>query len=373
MTHRTIFYLLMAAGVAVFGLLQSSHADTPHAVPSQSEQAEPTIEAPVEGEEPAAQEQEQEQAAPTEELADDSTESNEPIDLFDAIDSGDLSVKFIAKSSSRARVIVENHTDTPIDIQFPKAFAGVPVLAQFGGGGGGGRGGGGGGLGGGGGGGQSVGGGGGGGGGGGRGGGQFSIAPDRTTKIDVPVLCLDHGKADPTSSKPYKMVRAEDHVTQQGVIPLLEAFGRGELQHGAAQAAVWNLNSGVSWSELAAKLTGTVRSFVRNPYFTRYEIEAGMAYAGEALRRDATRERSYPIDEEPLVGAERSRANLDAEEIRVDEPESIDVEADATESAPAEAEAPTGEAETSESAEEPANEEAAVDTPNEEEQPAAAN
>lgn len=218
------------------------------------------------------------------EVADAPIDLSETVDLFAAREAGAIDVKFIAKSDSRGRIIVKNLGDTPIEVQIPSAFVGVPVVSQFGGGGGG-LGGGGGGLGGGGGG-QAVGGGGGGLGGGGGGGGLFSIPPADETRIDVPLLCLDHGKKDPSSSKPYELVPAGDHLSgEPAVIVLLEAFGRGELQRGAAQAAVWNLNSKVSWNELAAKLDGTARSLVRSPYFSRAEINAAMAYVTEAVQR----------------------------------------------------------------------------------------
>jgi hypothetical protein len=65
----------------------------------------------------------------------------------------------------------------------------------------------------------------------------------------------------------------------------LKAFGRGELNHAAAQAAAWNLNSEMSWDALAAKQTGTVRNINRSPYFSAEQIRVGMAYAQEATRR----------------------------------------------------------------------------------------
>ena len=212
------------------------------------------------------------------------------VGLFQAIDDGQAEVTFIAKSDEEARVMITNKTDGPLNVQLPQAFAGVPVLAQFGGGGRGGGGGGrgGGGLGGGGGGGQqSIGGGGGGlggGGGAGGGGGIFNIPPEQTTKIDVPMLCLDHGLRDPSPTKPYKMVPASQHVDRPAVIELLRAFGNGQLEHGAAQAAVWHLNNDMTWSELAAKQQNTRLSPRRPPYFSRAQIEAGMAYGAEAAR-----------------------------------------------------------------------------------------
>jgi hypothetical protein len=90
---------------------------------------------------------------------------------------------------------------------------------------------------------------------------------------------------DPSSSRPYEIVPIEQYVNQPAVVELVKAFGRGELQHGAAQAAAWHLNSGVSWADLAAKRQGTARSLNRPPYFSSFELQAGLAYANEAQRR----------------------------------------------------------------------------------------
>ena len=61
-------------------------------------------------------------------------------------------------------------------------------------------------------------------------------------------------------------------MNEPAVIELLKAYGRGELDHGAAQAAAWNLNSEMSWDALAAKQTGTVRNINRSPYFSAEQI-----------------------------------------------------------------------------------------------------
>lgn len=272
MSLRASLYLLFAASlilVTAAGVAPANEIEAPVA-PEVSENTEPATDETL-GEAPEA-------------VGDDLVK--EPVDLFDAIDDGLIEVKFIARDDHRGRVIVENKTDEEVRFRMPEAFVGVPVLAQLGGGGGGG--------------GQSVGGGGGGGGlgggggqGGGGGGGAFSVAPEKAAKINVGLLCLDHGKRIPSSKKPYKLVPAEEHLSSEPeVIELLAAFGRGELQRDAAQAAVWHANSDVSWAELAAKLDGTVRSTVRNPYFTRYELQAAIAYVQEAVRRAATREPS---------------------------------------------------------------------------------
>lgn len=218
--------------------------------------------------------------------------ADEPLDLFDAIDQGKVDAKFVARSAAKGRLVLTNKTDEPVNVLVPDAFAGVPVLRQFGGGGGGLGGGGGGGLGGGGGGGQSVGGGGGGGGRGG-GGGAFNIAPERIERIDVPLLCLDHGLRDPSSSKPYEIRPIEDVVTSPALVEIVKAYANGELPRGASQAAAWHINSGVSWNELAAKLTGTKRNINRSPYFSRDEIQAAMAIVNRAETMTAGNE-IYP-------------------------------------------------------------------------------
>ncbi|MEM8944436.1 MAG: hypothetical protein AAGD11_04570 [Planctomycetota bacterium] len=208
---------------------------------------------------------------------------NAPVDLFDAIDQGLVDAKFVARSAAKGRLVLTNQTEEPVSVLVPEAFAGVPVLRQFGGGGGG-LGGGGGGLGGGGGG-QAVGGGGGGGrggGGGGRGGGAFNIAPERIERIDVPLLCLDHGLRDPSSSKPYEIRPIEDVVTSPALIEIVKAFANGELPRHASQAAAWHINSGVTWNELAAKLTGTKRNINRRAYFSQDDLQAAMAIVGRA-------------------------------------------------------------------------------------------
>lgn len=245
------------------------------------------------------------------------TATADAVNFFDAIDNHQIDAKFLAKNDKEARVLIKNNTNQPLTLKVPEAFAGVP-LAQFGGGGGGGNrgGGGGGGFGGGGGGqqqsvgGGGLGGGGGGGFGGGGGGGQFSVPPDQTTKIDVAVVCLDHGMRTPNAAAAYKIVRADEHLENPAVIELLKAFGRGGLEPGAAQAAAWNLNNNLTWEELAAQLQGTRRTPNRAPLFTKAEIQAAMAYSNEATRLAEVNAGEY----EALKKARAERASKAAAE-----------------------------------------------------------
>ena len=212
------------------------------------------------------------------------------VGLFEAMDDGDIEVTFIPKDATQANVIIKNKTDKPLSIKLPEAFAGVPVLAQFGGGGGGfgggggGLGGGGGGLGGGGGGGgQGLGGGGGGFGGG--GGGFFNVAPEKVGKIKLPCVCLEHGKPDPTPRMKYKIVPISTLTKDPKVIEVCKMLGYREIPQNSAQAAAWNLANGMSWQELAGKNRVESKYLGNQRFFSRQELALAVRITGEATTR----------------------------------------------------------------------------------------
>ncbi|TWU20135.1 hypothetical protein Pla52o_46490 [Novipirellula galeiformis] len=228
-------------------------------------------------------------------------------EMFAAMEAGQIEVKFIPINATKANVLVKNLTDKPLNIQMPAAFAGVPVLAQFGGGMGGmgggmggmgggmgGMGGGMGGMGGG----QAMGGGmggmgggmggmgGGGMGGGGMGGmGGFQrIAPERVKKISVVTVCLEHGKPDPNPKMAYKIVPLEQFTTSPNVRMVCETLGNGMITQNTAQAVAWHLMDNMSWAELAqknrveSKYTGTLR------WFSPIELKTAMLVVHEIDR-----------------------------------------------------------------------------------------
>jgi hypothetical protein len=220
------------------------------------------------------------------------------VEMFAAIEKGEITVKLFPKNTMESRVVIENKTDKPLTVKLPSAFAGVPMLAQIAGGGaapGGGRAGGRSSRGGSGGGNQTMGGGMGGGGGGGglMGGGQFNVAPEQVGRFKVPTVCLEHGKSAPHSGVPYAVKPIDSFTTKPGVRELCEMLGKGEVDQRAAQAAAWHLNNDMSWEQLASKqlrhLGGTSES-----YFSPKEIQAGMQVASAAVRTAKEREKSSP-------------------------------------------------------------------------------
>lgn len=226
------------------------------------------------------------------------------VDLFDAMKSGDIEVKLIAKDSTEGNVTIKNKTDKPLTIKLPEAFAAVPILAQgFGGGGmmGGGMDGGmqgGGGQ-------QGLGGGGmmgggggmmGGGGGmqGGGGGGFFNVAPDKVAKAKVVVVCLDHGMKDPNARVPYKLIPLESYAKTAEVAELVKMLAKGQIDQHSAQAAAWHLQNGLSWEKLAAKIGAKHLNGSVEPYFTTVHLQRAFTAVRVAEQRAEKASRENP-------------------------------------------------------------------------------
>lgn len=201
------------------------------------------------------------------------------VELFKAMEVGEVEVLVRQVSAAKANFIVTNKTDKPLAITMPAAFSTVPVMRQgigaggglggggFGGGGqggggfgggqgggfgGGGNQGGGGGFGGGQGGG-GFGGGGQGGGGFGGGGGVFNIPPGRVGKVTVKTVCLEEGKPDPKARIKYKIQPLADLNKDPKIFEMLRMLANDEIAQPVAQAAAWNTTDGLSWRQLLVK------------------------------------------------------------------------------------------------------------------------
>ncbi len=58
---------------------------------------------------------------------------DQSVEMFQAMEDGQIDVTLIPKSSKQCRVMIENKSGKPLNVRLPEAFAGVPVLAQMGG------------------------------------------------------------------------------------------------------------------------------------------------------------------------------------------------------------------------------------------------
>ena len=217
---------------------------------------------------------------------------DQTVEMFAAIEKGDIAVKLIPKDSTQCRVLIENKTDKPLNVKLPEAFAGVPVLAQvqpaqragrqqqnqmqgmgggMGGMGMGGMGMGGGGMG---------------------GGGMFNVAPEKVGQFNVATVCLEHGKAEPKPI-PYEIKPIDSFTTKPGVRELCQALAAGQIGQRAAQAAAWHLNNDMSWEQLAAKRLRFANGTSR-PYFSQEELQGGMQVAAVAVKVAEERQKQPP-------------------------------------------------------------------------------
>jgi hypothetical protein len=213
---------------------------------------------------------------------------HESVEMFSAVDEGQIEVKVIMKDEFQGRVFITNKTDQPLNIKLPEVAAAVPVLAQFcpcGGGAGGGAGlggcaGGTGGTGGQ----QGAGGGMMGGMGmgmGGMGGGFFNVPAEKVGELAFRSVCLDHGKDSPRPAAKYQIVPLADYTSDPAVAEMLKMYLKGKVSQSVAQAAAWHFCSGMSWEELSAKQLRRATG-QRQPYFSAAEINAARHIAGAA-------------------------------------------------------------------------------------------
>lgn len=221
----------------------------------------------------------------------------EVVDVFSAVEKGQIEVQLIAKNEAKCRLIVTNKTNQPLNVMLPKAFAGVPVLAQWdvdrdpadvpqavgvGPGmnrfinpmmnpmmnvrgrnrGGPGR----------------------------LPGPLFNIAPEKVGKFKLQSVCLDYGKPTPKPQIKYQIKPLSSYTDKPGVAEVCAMLGRGEVSQRVAQLAVWHLNNEMSWERLANIRQKTV--FATSPVYTQKELKAARKAAEEALKPAKQREQT---------------------------------------------------------------------------------
>lgn len=195
-------------------------------------------------------------------------------DLLRAEEAGLVTVKYIPNDSRSAQIVVTNRSARPLTLRLPEVFAGVPVLAQVGPGGGmagfgaagagaapqttGGAGP------------QNAG----MGVGGAQGGGMFSLPPEKTRVVKVTTVCLEHGKPEPSSIRPYKLAELKAYSDDPRLDQLLQSIGKGEVSQKVAQAAAWHIANGLTWQQLAAEKIDHAGGDPDEPMFTPFELQA---------------------------------------------------------------------------------------------------
>ena len=224
------------------------------------------------------------------------------VEMFEGIKSGQLDVTIIVKSSKEANLFIENKTKEPLNVQLPDAFTAVLAQAGFGadpfgggGGGGGGQA-------------QAVGGGAGGMGMGGGGQNFFNVPAERVGEVNVPCVCLEHGKDEPRPSLKYKIQPVEAYSDSGALREVLTALGKGQLSQRVAQVSAWHLASGMSWEELATKEVRRLNG-VRYPYFHPQEVAAAMRVVQIASERAKQQPQPLKVEGQTLSDANKVSQN----------------------------------------------------------------
>ncbi len=178
------------------------------------------------------------------------------VKLFEGIENQELKVKVLPVSAYNSSVLITNQTKKPLTVEIPKAVSSVHILAQAvqnngllqgildtpqtqtGDS-------------------QSV-------------GGNlapvgnnnnlnffkqalFTIPAEKTVRLRLRSVCLEHGKPTPTSRKTYELRPIESQVQNKALVLLLKKFDPKYDDLKMMQAIAWHLGSHMNWSELAAK------------------------------------------------------------------------------------------------------------------------
>ncbi len=232
-------------------------------------------------------------------------EQQAAVDLFTAMESGQVEARIIPRNSEQCQLIVRNKTDQPLTVALPASFGAVPVLAQ-----------------------QQLplplppaleqqqpqplavtvnrapvlqwp-----------QNNGQWppnimgqqpgaplalwNIAPEKVGRLKLPSVCLAFGRPDPQPRFPYEIRRLDELTTDPVVAGICAMLGSGQLSQDAAQLAVWHLENGMSWNRLAALCRPSVLAVA--PRFTPGELAAAQR-AVEAISQSLAREAANRANE----------------------------------------------------------------------------
>ena len=58
--------------------------------------------------------------------------SAEQVDIFAAVDAGQVTIRLIPRNAMGGNVLIENKTDKPLTVKIPEAVVGVSIHSQFG-------------------------------------------------------------------------------------------------------------------------------------------------------------------------------------------------------------------------------------------------
>lgn len=220
------------------------------------------------------------------------------VDLFEGIEKQQLGARVYPMSAYSSSVYISNLTTAPLTVKVPAAVSSVHILAQAGPGPGL--------L-------QSV-----------QGGqqtqvgdsqavggnlnpvgnnqkidfkGLFTIPPEKTVKLKLSSVCLEHGKPCPSSLKTYELRPIESQVQDKALVLVLQKYNPKSDDLEMVQAIAWHLSSHLGWQELASKKKDQIVGG-GVPYFTPAQLIAAKKVVEvariESHKLSAQEEKSFP-------------------------------------------------------------------------------
>ena len=81
--------------------------------------------------------------------------------------------------------------------------------------------------------------------------GLFTIPAEKTVRLRLRSVCLEHGKPSPSSLKTYELRPIESQVQDKALVLILKKFDPRYDDWEMVQAIAWHLSSHMEWRELA--------------------------------------------------------------------------------------------------------------------------
>lgn len=100
----------------------------------------------------------------------------------------------------------------------------------------------------------------------------FRLPAGKTRTFRVNTVCLEHGKPEPSSRRPYRIVALDSFSADPRLAAILSGLGNGQVSQKVAQAAAWNVSSGLSWERLAAEKIDHAGGDPDEPFFATAEL-----------------------------------------------------------------------------------------------------
>ncbi|MFN8740933.1 MAG: hypothetical protein ACK5YR_13480, partial [Pirellula sp.] len=128
-------------------------------------------------------------------------------------------------------------------------------------------------------------------------GGMMRVEPDKPKKVNVAMVCLEHGKDDPTPKMKYKIVRLNEVNPSPVVQQICLALANRQVDQKVAQAAAWHIANELSWPELLNKPRYITQFNGVELFFNPIEIQSAVrlvSYANaEAMKLEEENAQQY--------------------------------------------------------------------------------